>query len=166
MTVEAATSKHRKKDVLPLHPELVVALREWLQGLKPSDKLFPKLERRKAWLMVKLDLERVGIPYENHEGVADFHAAGRHTHITELLRNGATLPEAQKLARHSDIKLTMRYVHIGLDDQAKAVANLPARALHRRCISGVADQQSVSADVSPVTKRERLTPSNRRGVRR
>ena len=164
VTVEAATSKHRKKDVLPLHPELVVALREWLQELKPSDKLFPKLERRKAWLMVQRDLERVGIPYENHDGIADFHAAGRHTHITELFRNGASLPEVQKLARHSDIKLTMRYVHIGLDDQAKAVANLPATALHRRCISGVADQQSVSADGSPATQRERLTPCNRRGL--
>ena len=71
--------------------------------------------------MVKQVLERVGIPSENHDGVADFHTAGGHTHITELLRNGATLPEAQKLARHSDIKLTMRYVHIGLGDQVKAV---------------------------------------------
>ena len=33
--------------------------------------------------MVKKDLERVGIPYKTEEGVADFHAAGRHTHITE-----------------------------------------------------------------------------------
>ena len=121
VTVEAATSKLRKKEVQPLHPELVVALREWTHCLKPADKLFPNLERCKAWLMVKQVLERVGMPSENHDGVADFHTAGGHTHITELLRNGATLPEAQKLARHSDIKLTMRYVHIGLGDQVKAV---------------------------------------------
>ena len=34
--------------------------------------------------MFKLDRERVGIPYKTAEGVADFHAAGRHTCITEL----------------------------------------------------------------------------------
>lgn len=68
MTVEAGTSKHRKKDVLPLHPELVAVLPEWTAGLKPSEKLFPKLERRKAWLMVKKDLERVGLKYETRRG--------------------------------------------------------------------------------------------------
>ena len=51
---------------------------------------------------------------------------GRHTHITELLRNGASLVEARELARHSDIRMTMRYTHIGLDDQARAVAAIPA----------------------------------------
>ena len=75
--------------------------------------------------MVKKDLERVGIPYKTDEGIADFHAAGRHTHITELLRNGASLPEARELARHTDIRLTMKYTHIGLEDQAKAVSKLP-----------------------------------------
>ncbi len=162
VTLEAATSKHRKKDVLPLHPELAAALPEWLKGLKPSDKLFPNLERKKAWLMVKRDLERVEIPYENEDGIADFHAAGRHTHITELLRNGATLPETQKLARHSDIKMTMRYVHIGLSDQARAIANLPASALHGRCISGDFDGQSVSTAGNASRKRKRLTPCQNR----
>jgi hypothetical protein len=89
--------------------------------------------------MVQKDLERIGIPYETADGIADFHAAGRHSHITELLRNGTTLPEAKELARHSDINMTMKYAHIGIVDQAKAVAKLPAPgngALHGRCISG------------------------------
>ena len=76
--------------------------------------------------MIKKDLERVGIPYRTEEGTADFHAVGRHTHITELLRNGASLVEARELARHSDIRMTIRYTHIGLDDQARAVAAIPA----------------------------------------
>ena len=75
--------------------------------------------------MVKKDLERAGIPYKTEKGVADFHAAGRHTHITELLRSGASLTEARELARHSDIRMTMKYTHIGIDDQAKAVSKLP-----------------------------------------
>jgi len=101
-------------------------LREWLNGLESDDLLFPKLAKRRTWLMVKKDLERVGIPYKTPEGVADFHAAGRHTHITELLRNGASVPEAMELARHSDVKMTMRYAHIGIEDQAKALSALPA----------------------------------------
>lgn len=125
LTVEATISKHRRKDVLPLHPELVASLREWLKGLGPDDPLFPNLAKRRTWLMVKKDLERVGIPYQTEEGIADFHAAGRHTHITELLRNGASLPEAKELARHTDVKMTMRYAHIGIEDQARALRGLP-----------------------------------------
>jgi site-specific recombinase XerD len=78
--------------------------------------------------MVKKDLERVGIPYETAEGIADFHAAGRHSHITGLLRNGATLVQARELARHADVRMTMKYTHIGLDDQATALAG---RIKHR-----------------------------------
>lgn len=159
VTVEAACSKHRRKDVLPLHADLVAMLREWIKGLKPTDKLFPNLDRKKTWFMVRRDLERVGIPYENDDGIADFHAAGRHTHITELLRNGATLPQAKELARHSDVKMTMKYTHIGLGDQAKALANLPSpkrvepasptkseedAALHMRCSFCSAESQSVT----------------------
>lgn len=85
-----------------------------------------KLAGRKAWKMVKKDLKRVGIPYRNADCVADFHTSCRRTHITELLRNGATLPEAMNLALHSSVQMTMKYCHVGLDDQAKALASLPA----------------------------------------
>jgi len=163
MTIEASVSKHRKKDVLPLHPELVELLPGWMQKLKPTEKLFPKLEKRKAWLMVKTDLEAAGLEYENADGIADFHAAGRHTHITGLLRNGATLPEAQKLARHSDIRMTMRYTHIGIDDQARAVAKLPGAALQMRCISGVSDEQRLSSDGNPTEPKKRDNPCEGKG---
>ena len=159
VTVEAMTSKHRKKDVLPLHPDLAAILPEWMQGLNATDKLFPGLEKKKAWVMVKRDLERVGIAYETAEGFADFHASGRHTHITELLRSGASLAETQKLARHSDIKMTMKYVHIGIEDQADAVAQLPSAALHGRCILGGVEGQSVSSTGKAPTKRKRPNPS-------
>ena len=98
----------------------------WLKGIPAGQPLFPRLAKRRTWLMIKKDLERAGIPYRTEEGTADFHAVGRHTYITELLRNGASLVEARELARHSDIRMTMRYTHIGLDDQAMAVAAIPA----------------------------------------
>ena len=125
LTVEAMTSKHRKKDTLPIHPDLVQMLSEWLADMAPGQKLFPNLEKKKTWLMVKKDLERVDIPYENDDGIADFHAAGRHTYITGLLSNGTSVVDAMKLARHSDVRTTMRYTHIGLEQQASAIKNLP-----------------------------------------
>jgi site-specific recombinase XerD len=152
VTVAAASSKHRRKDVLPLHPELVPLLRQWLKGLNPTDKLFPLLGRKKLSEMIQKDLKRAGIEYRTEEGIADFHAAGRHTFITQLLRSGVSLPAAKELARHTDVKMTMRYTHIGIQDQAKAVASLPTPghapklnptapsrkqgALQMRCISG------------------------------
>jgi integrase len=126
VTVAAACSKHRRTDVLPLHPELVAVLPGWFEGMKRDQKVFPKLDRKKTWLMVKLDLERAGVPYVTEEGIADFHASGRHSYVTGLLRHGATLTETMELARHSDVRMTMRYTHIGLGDQAKALAALPS----------------------------------------
>jgi integrase len=124
VTVQATVSKHRKKDVLPLHPELVSMVKEWIGGLDVDEPLFPGLDFRRTWLMVQKDLERAGIPYETAEGIADFHAAGRHSHVTELLRSGASLPEARELARHADVRTTMKYTHIGMEDRARALGNL------------------------------------------
>ena len=125
LTLEARDSKHRKKDVLPLHPQLVTLLRQWLPESAPEQPLFPKLSRRKGYVMIRKDLEAAGIPYTTKDGDAHFHAVGRHTYITELLRNGTSLVVARELARHSDVTMTMRYTHIGLQDQAKAIENLP-----------------------------------------
>lgn len=125
LTIDANWSKHRRKDVLPLHPELVAVLPDWTKSLGPDDPLFPRLDRRKTWKMIKHDLKIAGIPYRTKEGYADFHASGRHSHITGLLRNGASLVEAKELARHADIRMTMRYTHIGIEDQAKALKTLP-----------------------------------------
>jgi len=108
-----------------------------------NDPLFAKLGNRKTWLMVRKDLERAGIAYKTDEGIADFHAAGRHTHITELLSNGATVPEARELARHSDVRMTMRYTHVTLEDQARAIQSLPMPVN----VEDTQDQEPVGQDI-------------------
>ena len=152
LTVEARSSKHRRKDTLPVHPELLELVRDWMVGLGPDDPIFPNLAWRKTYTMVQKDLERAGIPYETHEGLADFHAAGRHSHITGLVRSGASIMEAKELARHADIRQTAKYTHIGMEDQADALAGLPrtnaqahANRLHIDCIPGVVLGQEVAA---------------------
>lgn len=146
VTVAAPVSKHRRTDASPLHPDLVVMLREWLEEFGTDEPLFPKPAQRGTWLMVKKDLERAGIPYFTPSGVADFHAAGRHAYITELLRNGASLPEARELARHSGIKVTMRYTHIGINDQARTLAAVPNPCQYIVSNSAVSEGREAAGD--------------------
>ncbi len=162
LTVAAKHSKRRKKDTLPIHADLVGELRIWLAGLAADAPLFPLLGARKAYKMIQRDLKEAKIPYETEEGLADFHATGRHSHITELLRSGVSLVEAKELARHSDVRMTMKYTHIGLEDQARAVNKLrslpkpepssvttPAEeCLHIVCTPGGVDGQTGALDVT------------------
>ena len=135
-TVAAAYSKRKRQDTQVLHPEVVNRLRAWLEtktDLGPDDLLFPVSGKvpggteRRTSKMMKLDLERVGLPYQDEDGLfADFHS-NRHTFITSLERAGVRPRTAQSLARHSDIRLTMGvYTHIGLLDQVTAIESLPA----------------------------------------
>ena len=145
MTVEAAYSKRRRTDVLPLHPDLAARLREWLlegsaveQGetvvfpickaseAKPT-RLWPGAwaEKRHAAAMLREDLAAAGIDYEENGRVFDFHAM-RHQFISALAKAGVHPKTAQELARHSTITLTLdRYSHVGLYDQGAAVASIP-----------------------------------------
>ncbi len=134
VTILACYSKNKRTDTTPLHPIVVERLREWLASkpeLKPTDPIFPLRTPgghwRKTALMMREDLKRAGIPYQDEDGLfADFHA-NRHTFISNLGRAGVPLATAQKLARHSDPKLTANvYTHLGLTDKAKAIESLPA----------------------------------------
>ena len=150
VTVEAACSKRRRRDVLPLHPDLADRLRAWFEELdrhraaadapatlridgeqasEPA-RLWPSNwatgGKYGAAAMLRFDLEAAGVPYTDADGRDfDFHAL-RHQFITMLARSGVHPKDAQALARHSTITLTMdRYTHVGLRDMGAAVASLP-----------------------------------------
>jgi integrase/recombinase XerD len=150
LTVEAGYSKHRREDVVPLHADLVRRLRLWLADKPAGERVWPgnwavhnrggemlqaDLETaRAAWIAEAADSgERVRweetnfLSYRDEQGrVADFHSL-RHTFITRLVKAGVMPKEAQTLARHSTITLTMdRYAHTGLHDVARAVESLPS----------------------------------------
>ncbi len=64
--------------------------------------------------------------YCDEDGLyADFHS-NRHTFISNLGRANVSLAKMQKLVRHSDPRLTVRYTHSDRDEDAAAVATLPA----------------------------------------
>src|SRR5262249_34245922 len=56
--------------------------------------------------MLADDLRRAGIPRQTTKGKVDLHAL-RTTYINHIIANGATVPEAQALARHRTAALTI-----------------------------------------------------------
>jgi site-specific recombinase XerD len=156
VTVTAAYSKRRRQDVIPLHPEVAARVKSWLASKKELAASQPVFELRAAGgqlrrtsKMMKLDLEHARkawieeakndrkerkrreesdfLEYQDEQGMyADFHA-NRHTFITNLAKSGVSPKVAQTMARHSDINLTMSvYSHVKMEDQAAAIAVLPA----------------------------------------
>jgi site-specific recombinase XerD len=149
VTVEAAYSKRERRDVLPLHPELVQVLRPWLAepgplwpGTWAKYKQTARMIRsdlaaaRSAWLAeANDDDERTAreqssfLMYQDQEGeFLDFHSL-RHSFITNIVQGGASAKEAQELARHSTVTLTLdRYSHVSLNQTAQALARTPFMA--------------------------------------
>ena len=122
--VEAAYSKHRERDVLPLHLDLVPLIREQLRHLHNGDPLFPFLEQRKTAKMMQFDLGAAGIPYRDADGwYADFHAL-RHSFITRAWESGETPDVVMSLARHRSLQMTMRYTHVDRSAQVRAVKTM------------------------------------------
>ena len=147
VTIEAAYSKHRRKDVLPLHHDLVTKLQQWLSEIAHSnddqhvvlafnraadakcERLFPGTWSGRAADMLRIDLDAAGILFDTDDGVADFHSL-RHSFISHLATGGVHPKLAQQLARHSTITLTMdRYSHVGLLDLNAALESLPTFVL-------------------------------------
>lgn len=150
VTVQAAYSKHRRQDVLPLHASLIALLRPWLAAKSEGKPVWPGkwAKLKEAGAMLKADLERARaswieeankdenvmkrrerssfLAYKDGDGrYADFHAL-RHTFITNLVKSGVSPKAAQSLARHSTIDLTMNvYTSLTVNDQASALASLP-----------------------------------------
>ncbi len=125
VTVEAAYSKHRRDDTLPLRPEVAVVLRDFLRERAPATRAFHVPNRDVMLRAYKHDLRAAGIAYKTDAGYADFHAL-RHTFITLLAQSGVHPKTAQSLARHSTITLTMdRYSHSVVGDHASALDRLP-----------------------------------------
>ena len=133
VAVEAGYSKHRRRDVLPLRADVANAMSEYLSSrqLRDDERLWTgSWSRKGSAIMIRKDLAAADIPYEDDAGrVFDFHAL-RHQFISSLAQAGVHPKEAQSLARHSTISLTMdRYTHLNVVDLTGALDRLPAIAV-------------------------------------
>jgi integrase len=126
VTVEAACSKHRRRDVQPLRSDVAELFRPFLAGKSRRQMLWPGSWTWAAADMVRRDLAAAGLPYEDEDGRSfDFHAL-RGQFITMLAASGVHPKIAQTLARHSTITLTMDYyTHLDLFNVAGALDKLP-----------------------------------------
>ena len=71
VTVQAAYFKHRRQDVLPLHPSLVTVLRPWLAAKPEWGRVWPGkwAESKFAGKIMQVDLEAAGVEYIDAHGL-------------------------------------------------------------------------------------------------
>ncbi len=147
VVVSAGYSKHRREDHLPLRTDTAGLMRGFLARKLPAALAFNLPGSDKTAMMLRADLEAARLAwiddattdvdrkrressaflvYRDDAGrVADFHSL-RHTFITNLARGGVHPKDAQALARHSTITLTMdRYSHVSRRALGKALDALP-----------------------------------------
>ncbi len=148
LRVPSSISKNKKATTHELRAELADALKQYRPiDSKPSDWAFrghvPRVH------LIKRDLAAAGIPFEDANGRRiDLHAL-RHTFITLLSASGVAPRVAMALARHSDLKLTMRVYtdadRLGLDH---ATALLPSFGIGKRAAQGAAQIAAQTAVIS------------------
>lgn len=121
--VRASISKNGKDASIPLHPDVVAALRELRNGDQNEDRVFKRVPRIERF---KRDLKKAGITYVDASGrVADFHAL-RKTFGTNLLKSNVAPRVAMELMRHSDMRLTAKiYTDAMQLPTAAAIQSLP-----------------------------------------
>lgn len=125
LRIHAAVNKNRKDQALPLHPELAKALlRSKPADAKETDLVVvngvPKMKE------FRQDLTKADIPFLDERGRRmDYHAL-RTTFITRLSTMKVHPRVAMELARHSDLRLTMKtYTDAGQLPLREAMESLP-----------------------------------------
>lgn len=121
-TLPAGATKNKKPAVIPLSRGVAEAVEAWLAERRAAGKhtLFDIAPHVNLNRIFDTDLRHAEIPKRTPEGILYVHSL-RHTAITRWVNKGIPLPVVQKLARHSDIRTTMRYAHTDLDDLRRAV---------------------------------------------
>jgi integrase len=127
INLPADVAKNRKAAQILLRDDLASDLGEWLKvtgkaGVEAVFRVPVELVK-----ILKRDLKLAGIPYRDEQGrTLDVHAL-RHTTATFLSRAKVPPAVAQRIMRHSDIKLTLQvYTDVQQLDEAEAIAAMPA----------------------------------------
>ena len=99
-------------------------------GLPGTEKLFAVPDRRSMLRIIDRDFAVAGIEKVDDRGrTVDIHCL-RHSFATWIGESGISPRAAQKLMRHSDVNLTMRYTHARDEVETKAFDSLPAARLN------------------------------------
>ncbi len=147
VTVEAKSSKRRRRDELPLRADTAAELQAHLAAKHPGAAAFNLPRADNMADMIRRDLAAARAAWIGEAGsddergqrerstflcvsdeagrVFDFHSL-RHTFLTNLGRSNVHPRIMQAMARHSDPKLTLgRYTHTAIGEQGEALGLLP-----------------------------------------
>jgi integrase len=127
LTIEAAKTKNKKSDVLPMRPDLVQLVKEWVKshGTKPHEQIF-RSNKNSIRQSFYRDLKAAGIERKDPDGRSlDVHSL-RKTFGTMMARAGIPLTTVQRLMRHSTPLLTAKlYIDVDPVDMTQALEALP-----------------------------------------
>jgi integrase/recombinase XerD len=133
-SVRVTHGKGRKERIIPIHPQAVEALEEYLQKGRihmakssAEQSVFLNnqgkgLTRQGLWLIIKQYVDEVGISHEVTPHTL------RHSFATHLLSRGAKLPDVQKLLGHANVSTTQIYTHVTNDRLREAYDDAHPRA--------------------------------------
>ena len=128
LRVEATKTKNKKEDVLPMRPDLVQSVKEWVaeHGIQSHERIF-RYNTYTIRRMLYRDLEVAGIKRQETDGRSiDVHSL-RKTFGSLLARAGVPLTTTQRLMRHSTPILTAKlYIDVDPFDMMQALEQLPA----------------------------------------
>ena len=128
LTIEAAKTKNKKADVLPIRADLVQSVKEWVEihDIKPQDRIF-RFDIHSIRRSFYADLKAAGIERVGSDGRSiDVHSL-RKTFGTMLARAGVPLTTVQRLMRHSTPLLTAKlYIDVDPLDMTQALDKLKA----------------------------------------
>ena len=126
LTIEAAKTKNKKADVLPIMEDLVQAVKEWIETheIKPHERIF-RFDKYSIWRTLLGDLKAAGIERVGSDGRSiDVHSL-RKTFGTMLAKAGVPLTTVQRLMRHSTPLLTAKlYIDVDAEDMEQALGKI------------------------------------------
>ena len=125
--IEAAKTKNKKADILPLRPDLVQSLKNRMEtlGIKPHERFFQH-DQKQILKVFYLDLKAADIDRKGSDGrCIDVHSL-RKTFGTMLAAAGVPLTTVQRLMRHANPQLTAKlYIDVEGGDMMQALEKFP-----------------------------------------
>ena len=127
--VASSYTKNGDPATCPLPAKVVRGLSRWLSGYAPDQHLFPGLGLKRVSDLLRQDMTEAGIPERTSEGQRSFHSL-RNSYIPALWYAGLTGTLVQRMARHSNLDLTVTYARLALGAEAAAVELPPCLMGH------------------------------------
>jgi integrase len=120
LTVRSAATKGGKSRHIPLNPTSRDTLKRWQKQTSMGGLVFPGKEGERlnnistAWRKLVSDSKIEDFTFHDL----------RHCFATKVLKGGADIVTVSKLLGHSDLKMTLRYAHVGDEALTKAVEGI------------------------------------------